>query len=116
MRWMLGLLLVAVIGVTGCANHHNQFYKDAFDGDYTIHPNFELTSSPPRLLVTNNVKESARKLREEGYYLIGFASYWSSRDFSESDAIEFGTLKKVPIVLYYKNSLLSGKDFLVAHN
>ena len=92
----------------GCTNYHNKYYRDLTNGiDFRKNPNIEISNAPPKLITTNNHDETARKLREDGYSAVGYSSFWTSRDFSEPEAIEYAEQIKASVILFskkYRNS------------
>lgn len=101
------LMIVLALLLCACTNPYAKFYKDMTGGlALANNPNIESANTPPRLIPTGNHDATAMQLREEGYLILGYSSFWAG-DFSESRAIDHAEKINASVILFskkYRNS------------
>jgi len=116
-----GLIVIGLLLLSGCAamNPFCQFYQDKTGGiDISKHPNVILPAGEPKIHSGGDVDADLQKMLEDGYELLGFASF-NSGNVSKSQMIAQAKQVKAEVVVFYSkytNTILGSTPLTLPDN
>lgn len=98
-----------MILLSGCAGPFSQFYQDQTGGvDITTSTRFVISSDEPRLFRGDDPEKDIQRMLEEGYWMVGYSSFYYPGDVDASKAIIQAKRVHASVVLFsskYKDTV-----------
>jgi hypothetical protein len=106
-RMLLIAALFSSCLLMGCANNLERFYKQAATPEGAPPVTVEPRATPPRLVYSHDPNGDNRLLRQNGYVLIGTATFNSTQDLTYADRMVVAQGQKVGAAIV----LLKGSSY-----